>query len=205
MAPMAYIQLAEGLKLSVDNPQPDQIPSIPTTVRALGREHRFSNQSDKDWTGLDHSLHVWRLLATTIQSTKGSRRLGLGHDLSEGIMRDLASPYKRNAPGYKTQERLLMQRAIVPKFGLQATPFEKAQVQWADTQALAIEAVYCLGLGEVDLADWGFVQDESFEPLTWPEILRQVAYLEYFFGRADFRAQAPTTFLKLAEEEGFLC
>lgn len=204
MGDMAYIRVPAGGRLSILTPQPEQVPSLRVLARALGREHRFSNMAEPDWTVLDHSLHVHRLLRMN-GAPLAARRRGLGHDLTEAVLRDVASPYKREVPRYKELERILMDEAIAPKFGLEVDSWDASWVKWADLQALAIEARYCLGLDQEELADWGWYSSGTMplDNLPWTRVLDHANDLEARYGQPDFRAKAVDTFLYLAEQEGF--
>ena len=199
---MAYIRLPGRFALDIENPRPEQLPSLSVLVRAIGREHRFSNMADVAWTVLDHSLHVHRIL-TDVGATKGARLGGLFHDMAEGPMHDLASPYKRRCPAYKVLENRLLD-AIYLRFGVCSTGHEGRMVKWADRQALAIEANYCLGIEERELVDWGWEADKDspLDNLPWTDVLRGSAELRALYGWPPYRDTAPATFLHHAQREG---
>lgn len=169
-------------------------------VRGLGRVHRFSNMSDRDWTVLDHSLHVHRILREA-SAPRAARRKGLGHDLAEAVMGDLATPIKGRCPQYKVEEKRLMAECIAPRFGLYTTTEEDLLVKWADRQALFAEAVVCLGMTQDETEDWGCAYTKA--DLPWTRILDMASDLEAKYIQANFRNTAHGTFLYLAEREGF--
>ena len=195
---MTYIHTPSG-NLDID-PTPEQCPPLSVLARGLGRVHRFSNMAEPDWTVLDHSLHVYRLLRDH-QASREALRYGLAHDLPEAVLYDLASPYKAEAPQYKTLENALMDKCIAPRFGLQVNTATEALVKWADYQALFIEAVYCLGLTQNQAPKWG-----PYEKLTlpWPRVRDYASDLAAKYGRDSYRKNAKNIYLYLAKRTGFL-
>lgn len=107
--------------------------SIEEIAHSLSNLCRFTGQTSRFYSVLEHSLLVWELA--------GGCRTALLHDASEAYVGDVASPLKRIIPAYKVIEDNV-QEAIASFYNL-TYPFPAA-VASADLYALKIERLNLL-------------------------------------------------------------
>lgn len=123
-----------GKFIDLANPQPDTI-CLGDLIQAAAREGRFANQCDKIYTVAEHSVLVSHLVLE-----KEAKALGLAHDLTEALIRDVPRPFKTLVPTYKKFEDKLLQ-VILKRFKIKCTPKLWSLVKIADLEAYNIERI----------------------------------------------------------------
>lgn len=128
---MTWLGTVSGKKIDLLNPDPAQI-CIEDIAIALDVMPRFNGHTSQQWSVLDHSVAVARLVAPEY------RLQALLHDASEAYICDIPSPLKALlGEAYKSVERRL-QAAIGKRFNCELATLPEA-VKQADAIMLMTE------------------------------------------------------------------
>ena len=118
-----YCWTFTGKKFFPRNPQPDQIDII-DLANGLGREVRFGNQCDCDYTVAQHSVQIARVADQLLRASGEPEEVrkkvmleALLHDGSEYIAGDIPKPVKEEF-GSMSEWEDRVNRAIFTRFGL---------------------------------------------------------------------------------------
>lgn len=97
---MSVITTYTGKEIDLEDPQPEQI-CLADIVVGMARERRFSNQSLRPYSVLNHTIAGYDII-TKMAPHCSLRTLlqWLLHDATEAYMRDIATPLKRLCPSY---------------------------------------------------------------------------------------------------------
>lgn len=116
-----YCWTFTGKKFLPGDPQPDQIDII-DLANGLGREPRFGNQADTDYTVAQHSVQITRVIFQLLKTRSPEERKkvmieAMLHDGHEFISGDMPKPIKEVLPNLSAWEKNC-NKAIFKKFGL---------------------------------------------------------------------------------------
>lgn len=110
----AWLQTFYGGRVSVMNPQPDQIDILDIVV-ALTKQCRFNGHCSEFYSVAEHCVRG-SLLAEKLYGKEIAREFLL-HDATEAYMGDMIRPVKRMIPQFKEMEQVFW-KAISSKFNL---------------------------------------------------------------------------------------
>jgi len=169
-----YIETATGKHYHFLSPKPEDI-DIEDIAVALANKCRFGGHS-RFFSVAEHSVCVaYRL-------PKELRLAGLLHDAAEAYLGDIPSPIKHVLPDYQHLERL-NEYAIEEKFGIELNVFERAQIKFADVEALCTEAHFLIpsqGKTWSMFADGKAKVSYEFKPQCLPPAHAHKLFIETF-------------------------
>jgi hypothetical protein len=159
-----WIMAYSGTYVDVFNPAPEMF-LIEDIAEGLAYNYRWGGHSKSKITVAEHSIKV----ALCLDCTTGLHTLsGLLHDASEAYLGDMASPIKKDMPGYKEVEHRVMV-VIAAKFGF-AWPMP-VEVHNADALQLASEWNFCV-MAHASISMTPDVAKVKF--LEWFELLSSI-------------------------------
>ena len=135
----SLVLTAQGHPIRFDSPA-EQVVDDDDLFASLQRRYRWSAMMD--WTVLQHSVLVLRLVQRLYPGYKASAAYGAMHDMLEAYTGDFPGPGKKFLPGLAAMEEGFT--AAVHAHFLWPEPSEEdhARVKDADLQALVTEAYY---------------------------------------------------------------
>lgn len=134
------IRTCSGLKLSLVNPQPDQI-ELEDIGRGLANKSHFAGQLRNYFSIAEHSLMVFDLLPENLKADPEMALTALLHDASEAYLGDMVKPAKVLLPEFVILENRL-QAAIFSKFNLNIEDILKVKPQDKISQEIEHLAFY---------------------------------------------------------------
>lgn len=130
---MTFIITRSGVRFDVANPRPEDV-RLDDIAHALSHLCRFVGHTDRFYSVAEHSVLVSQLCDDE------TAVLGLLHDAAEAYVGDLASPVKRQVPGFAVMEERVLSAVLVGLGVPPPTAALRARVANADAVALGAEA-----------------------------------------------------------------
>lgn len=127
--------LRNGRLLDLDNPDP-QCFDLQVIGQGLGREQRWGNQANREYSVAQHSCNVEALIHKLYPDDLELRIQAIFHDASEFVFKDFGSPAKKMVPEYYPIEARIME-GIGKRFGF-TWPLDE-RVKRADMVMLCTE------------------------------------------------------------------
>lgn len=97
-----YIRLANGTKVSVGNPKPDDYRNVPLIARHLAGINRYSGGSR--FTVAQHMVVGARMAELFYPDNALLPARFMIHDMGEGLVGDMSTPLKHQCPDFKAIE-----------------------------------------------------------------------------------------------------
>ncbi|CUH95901.1 hypothetical protein P22_1987 [Propionispora sp. 2/2-37] len=134
-----WIETYSGIKFYPLEPYPDDI-KIADIAHALSLTCRYNGHCKHFYSVGQHSINVYKYLATLYPTEYALQLIGLLHDASEAYISDVCRPIKPFLINYQKVE-FVIQRTVWAAFGLRPTATELKRVKEADTLILHAEAM----------------------------------------------------------------
>ena len=130
---MTFVITRSGVRFDVVNPRPEDV-RLEDIVHSLSHLCRFVGHTDRFYSVAEHSVLVSQLC------DQEAAVFGLLHDAAEAYVGDLASPVKRQVPGFAVLEERVLSAVLVGLGVPPPTAALRARVANADAVALGAEA-----------------------------------------------------------------
>lgn len=130
---MTFIITRSGVRFDVLNPRPEDV-RLDDIAHSLSHLCRFVGHTDRFYSVAEHSVLVSQLCDDE------AAVFGLLHDAAEAYVGDLASPVKRQVPGFAAMEERVLSAVLVGLGVPPPTAAVRARAANADAVALGAEA-----------------------------------------------------------------